>query len=201
MKKLFAVVLAVCVFYDVKTYSYAAENDIVIKGGTEVLVKTTERLKSNQVHTGQTIRFTVERAVVDDNGVTLIEGGAPAWGTVTKVAKAGLFGAGGKLGITIDSVEAYNGKVIQLSENKNNDGENVAGVAIIAAVVVTPWTLLFRGSNAVIEAGTIFSAYVANTTVIEEAEEYVEPEPNQKQQKSLPRRRKRLPEREDKFKN
>ena len=153
--------------------SFAADGDIVIKGGTEVLVKTTERLKSNQVHTGQTIRFTVERAVVDDNGVTLIEGGAPAWGTVTKVAKAGLFGAGGKLGITIDSVEAYNGKVIQLSGNKNNDGENVAGVAIIGGLFVAWPALLFRGSNAVIEAGTIFSAYVASTTVIEEAEEDV----------------------------
>lgn len=176
MKKLFAVIFALYFLVFVSA-SYAAENDIVIKGGTEVLLKNMERLKSNQVQTGQTIRFTVERAVVDDNGFTLIEGGAPAWGTVTKVAKAGLFGAGGKLGITINSVEAYNGKVIQLSGNRNNDGENVAGVAIIAAVVVTPWTLLFRGSNAVIEVGTIFSAYVASTTVLEEAEEYVEPEP------------------------
>ena len=183
MKKFFVIVIfALCVFSYVQS-SCAAENDIVIKGGTEVLLRNMERLKSNQVQTGQTIRFTVERAVVDDNGFTLIEGGAPAWGTVTKVAKAGLFGSGGKLGIMINSVEAYNGKVIQLSGNRNNEGENVAGVAIIAAVVVTPWTLLFRGSNAVIEAGTIFSAYVANTTVLEEAEEYVEPAPRPKPRK------------------
>ena len=182
MKKLLIVITFSCSLL-LTGASFAADGDIVIKGGTEVLVKIMERLKSNQVQTGQTIRFTVERAVVDDNGFTLIEGGAPAWGTVTKVAKAGLFGSGGKLGIMINSVEAYNGKVIQLSGNRNNEGENVAGVAIIAAVVVTPWTLLFRGSNAVIEAGTIFSAYVANTTVLEEAEEYVEPAPRPKPRK------------------
>ena len=37
-----------CVFYDFQICSYAAENDIVIKGGTEVLLKNMERLKSNK---------------------------------------------------------------------------------------------------------------------------------------------------------
>ena len=185
MKKLFAVIVVLCSLM-FEGASYAAENDIVIKGGTEVLVKIMERLKSNQVQTGQTIRFTVERAVVDDNGFTLIEGGAPAWGTVTKVAKAGLFGAGGKLGIMINSVEAYNGKIIQLTGNRNNDGENVSGIAIIGGLFVTWPALLFRGSNAVIEAGTIFSAYVSGTTVLEEAEEDIPPAPKPKPKAKKP---------------
>ena len=185
MKKLFAVIVVLCSLM-FEGASYAAEGDIVIKGGTEVLVKIMERLKSNQVQTGQTIRFTVERAVVDDNGFTLIEGGAPAWGTVTKVAKAGLFGAGGKLGIMINSVEAYNGKIIQLTGNRNNDGENVSGIAIIGGLFVTWPALLFRGSNAVIEAGTIFSAYVSGTTVLEEAEEDIPPAPKPKPKAKKP---------------
>ena len=189
MKKLFAVIVVLCSLM-FEGASYAADGDIVIKGGTEVLVKIMERLKSNQVQTGQTIRFTVERAVVDDNGFTLIEGGAPAWGTVTKVAKAGLFGAGGKLGIMINSVEAYNGKIIQLTGNRNNDGENVSGIAIIGGLFVTWPALLFRGSNAVIEAGTIFSAYVSGTTVLEEAEEYVPPARKPKTAKKTSARKK-----------
>lgn len=35
-------------FHDFQICSYAAENDIVIKGGTEVLLKNMERLKSNK---------------------------------------------------------------------------------------------------------------------------------------------------------
>lgn len=148
----------------------AGVNDIVIKGGTEVLVRILERVKSNKVQTGQIIRFAVERAVVNDDGLTLIEGGAHAYGKVTKVAKAGFFGAGGKLGITIDSVEAYNGKIIHLSGKQDDDGDNVAGASIVG-VVVTPLTLFFRGTNAVIEAGTVFSAYVAHNVTLEVVED------------------------------
>ena len=149
---------------------YAGVNDIVIKSGTEVLVRILERVKSNNVQTGQIIRFAVERAVVNDDGITLIEGGAHAYGKVTKVAKAGFFGAGGKLGITIDSVEAYNGKIIHLSGNKNDDGDNVTGLSVVG-VVVTPLTLFFRGTNAVIEEGTVFSAYVAHNVTLEVVED------------------------------
>ena len=49
-----------------------SENDIVIKRGTEVLVKILQRVKSNKVHTGEVIRFSVERAVKNDNGFTMI---------------------------------------------------------------------------------------------------------------------------------
>ena len=191
--KRFFVAAAVCFSLMMSVPACAGENDIIIKGGTEVLVRTVERLKSNQVQTGQVVRFVVERSVVNDDGVVLIEGGAPVYGTITKVAKAGLFGAGGKLGITINSVEAYNGKIIQLSGNKNNDGENVSGVAIIGGLFVTWPALLFRGSNAVIEAGTIFSTYVSNTTVIEEVEDEVQqPKPTKKKvtKKKTTRKRK-----------
>ena len=90
----------------------------------------------------------------------------------------------------INSVEAYNGKIIQLTGNRNNDGENVSGIAIIGGLFVTWPALLFRGSNAVIEAGTIFSAYVSGTTVLEEAEEYVPPARKPKTAKKTSARKK-----------
>ncbi len=180
MRKFFASVVVICVLI-MSVPAYAGENDIVIKRGTEVLVRVLERLKSNKVQTGQIIRFAVERAVVNDDGLTLIEGGAHAYGKVSKVAKAGFFGAGGKIGITIDSVEAYNGKIIHISGKQDDDGDNVAGASIVG-VVVTPLTLFFRGTNAVIEEGTVFSAYVAHNVTLE----VVEDEPPEEQIQEAP---------------
>ena len=62
-----------------------------------------------------------------------------------------MFGAGGKLGITINSVEAYNGKILQLIGNNDNDGESSTGASVAGAVLLKPFTLLFRDINAVIE--------------------------------------------------
>ena len=177
MKKyLFAVV---AVFLFIGAACADEENDIVIKRGTEILVRTLDRITSKTVRRGEVIRFVVERGAKDENGFTLIKDGATAYGTVTKVARAGLFGAGGKLGIAINSVEAYNGKIVMLTGNRDDDGGNVSGISIVGALV-TPWTLLFRGTNAVIEAGTLFAAYVASDTVLEEFEEEEEEKPAEK---------------------
>lgn len=81
------------------------------------------------------------------------------------MAKAGYFGAGGKIGITIDSVEAYNGTAVQLSGSQENEGENVTALG----------AGIFRGTNAVIEAGTVFVAYVTHRTVLEERPEGEQP--------------------------
>ena len=170
MRRLFVVIVWLCVLI-LPEAAYPGTNDIVIERGTEILVKIMDRLKSNNAQVGQTIRFLVERGARDDNGFVLIPDGALAYGKVTKVAKAGFFGAGGKLGITIDSVEAYNGTSVQLSGNQDNEGDNVTAFG----------ALVFRGTNAVIEAGTVFTAYVTHTTILEERPDVIEvPEPEPK---------------------
>ncbi len=187
MKKIYAVLTVLCVLI-MSVPACAGVNDIVIERGAEVMVKIMERLKSNNAQVGQTIRFIVERGVRNPDGVVLIPDGALAYGKVTKVAKAGFFGAGGKLGITIDSVEAYNGKTVQLSGTQDNEGENVA---VLGAGV-------FRGTNAVIEAGTVFTAYVTHTTILEEVPDvvYVEvPEPQPEPVKKAPAKKKTVKKR------
>ena len=157
MKRPFAAIVLLCIML-LPEAAYPGKNDIVIQRGTEILVKIMDRLKSNNAQVGQTIRFLVERGARNDDGFVLIPDGAIAYGKVTKVAKAGYFGAGGKIGITIDSVEAYNGTSVQLSGNQENEGDNVTAFG----------GGIFRGTNAVIEAGTVFVAYVTHTTVLEE---------------------------------
>ena len=142
--------------------------DISVKRGTEVLVKVMERLKSNKISRGQTIQLLVERAVKNESGFTVIEQGAFAYGTITKASSAGLFGTGGELAFTVDSVEAYNGKVIPLTATKESDGSNSTGAVVAGALLVSPLAIFFRGTNAVVEAGTIFKSYVSQNTVLSE---------------------------------
>ena len=139
---------------------------IIVKRGTEVLVKVMDRIKSNQVSEGQTIKFLVERAVKDNKGFVMIEQGAFAYGTITKASSAGMLGTSGKLGISIDSVEAYNGMIVPLSANKENNGSSSTGAVVAGILLVSPLALFFRGSNAVLESGTILKAYVQKDTVL-----------------------------------
>ena len=101
---------------------------LIVKRGTEVLIRAAEKIKSNKVSIGQTIRFVVERAVKNENGFTLIERGAFAYGKITKATSAGIVGAKGSLSFSIDSVEAFNGQVIPLTGHQDNEGSSSTGV-------------------------------------------------------------------------
>ena len=162
MKKIVLLFVVVLLFSDT---AYSAS--IILKRGTEVLVRPAEKMKSNKVKSGQTIRFVVERAVKNENGFTLIERGAFAYGKVTKASSAGMLGAKGSLSFSIDSVEAFNGQSIPLTGHLDTDGSSSTGVVVASAVLLTPLALLFRGSNAVIDPRTTYPVYVAETTVLE----------------------------------
>ena len=162
MKKIVLLFVVVLLFSDT---AYSAS--IILKRGTEVLVRPAEKMKSNKVKSGQTIRFIVERAVKNENGFTLIERGAFAYGKVTKASSAGMLGAKGSLSFSIDSVEAFNGQSIPLTGHLDTDGSSSTGVVVASAVLLTPLALLFRGSNAVIDPRTTYPVYVAETTVLE----------------------------------
>jgi hypothetical protein len=144
--------------------SYA--DDIVIKKGTEVLLKVIEKLKSGEVKKGAIIEFLVEKAVTDENGFVLIRDDASAYGTVTKSRKAGMMGTSGELEIALEKVEAFNGKDIPLRGSQDDKGTSSTGAVVAGALLVSVFAVLFRGSNAVIPANTILRAYVDKTTVL-----------------------------------
>ncbi|GHV55700.1 hypothetical protein FACS1894216_18650 [Synergistales bacterium] len=110
MKKMALVLLLVMLFTPSTSYA----DDILIKGGTEILLKVLDKLKSGEVKSGQIIRFLVEKEVRDENDFVLIRDGANAYGTVLKSKKAGMFGTGGELEISINQVEAFNRKDVPL---------------------------------------------------------------------------------------
>lgn len=162
MLKKFAVVIFALLLFSGTAYC----DTLIVKRGTEVLIRAAEKIKSNKVTSGQTIRFVVERAVKNENGFTLIERGAFAYGKITKATSAGIVGAKGSLSFSIDSVEAFNGQIIPLTGHQDNEGSSSTGVVAVTAIIM-PLALLFRGSNAVIDPRTIYPVYVAETTMLE----------------------------------
>ncbi len=89
-----------------------------------------------------------------NNGFVMIEQGAFAYGTIIKSSSASMFGAKGALELSIDSVEGYNGIVIPLTAKMESGGSSSSGAVIASALLISPLAIFFRGSNAVVEAGT-----------------------------------------------
>lgn len=148
---------------------------IVIKEGTEVLLRVMDKIKSGEVKKGDPIEFIVEKTVKDENGITLIEDGAAAFGTVSESKKAGAFGTAGKLAISMDKVISFNGKDIQLRGSRENAGSNCTTGVIAGMLFVSVLSGFFRGVNAVIPAGTILRTYVNKTTVLSGDIEEIKP--------------------------
>lgn len=87
---------------------------VTIRKDTEVLLKLVTPLKSGEVAVGQVIEFLVEKPVVNNSGMTLIEKNAMAYGTITATRGAGGFGQSGKIDFTIDRVAGSTGIEIPL---------------------------------------------------------------------------------------
>lgn len=162
MRKTALLLLLVMIFTPSTSYA----NGIVIEEGTEVVLSLDNRLRSGDDRVGSTIRFTVDRAVVNREGYIVIREGARAYGTVQRSRSAGMLGRSGDLAITIDRVEVFNGQTVRLRGMQGDEGASSTGAVIAGAIVLTPIALLFRGTNAVVEPGTILTAFVDNTTTL-----------------------------------
>ena len=172
MKKLVTVMLILSITL-LAGCAYGAPH-IMAKAGTEVLLKNIDKLNSKHLKEGQVIQFLAEKSVKDKNGNVLIEQGATAYGTISTAEGAGMVGSAGKLGLKFDSVKSFNDMDIPLTGTNESKGQSNTGAAAGAAFIGTfiifwpllPASLFFRGSNAVIQSGTIFRAYVAKDTVL-----------------------------------
>ena len=149
----------------------AFPEDITVEKGTEVFIRSAEKLKSNNVKPQQVIRFIVERPVTNSNGFVLIKRGANAYGKILKSSSAGFIGSKGSLSFSVDSVEAFNGVTIPLTGSQDKNGKSSTGAVIVGSLFLTPVALLFRGVNAVVDTETVYTVYVAETTVLSETKE------------------------------
>jgi hypothetical protein len=71
----------------------AAQRDLMIPAGGEIVVRTNEAIDSDTATTGRTYTAQIERDVVDSSGAVLIPRGSPAELVIREVSEGGTFGS------------------------------------------------------------------------------------------------------------
>lgn len=116
-------------------------------------VKPNALITSKGARYGQEFQFTVTEDVVVD-GAVIIEAGAQAYGVVSYINKAGLFGEPGEIEIQMDVVEGV-GKDYPISGPLLfSKGRSRKTLTILLGVLVNPLFLLIHGQQANIYPNT-----------------------------------------------
>lgn len=132
---------------------------VLVEDGTVVTVHATEDISSGRVDTGDRVNF-VTSAPVTVNGTTIIEQGAPAFGTVLLCRKAQMANKGGLLVISIDRVQAVDGSQIRLSSSNAGRGASNRQYTLAVSLVVPVVGLAIEGRESVIPADKDLPVYV-----------------------------------------
>lgn len=151
-----------------QTPSAAANSTTKLEDATPVLLRTKEELSSATAKVGDRVPFRVTEDVkVGD--LIVIQRGAEAWGVVTGVQPKRRKGKGGSLDVAIQSVQLLNGDPAPLRAEQHSKGAgNSAEMGLRMAQLgmtgvllpVVPFLLLEKGKDALLPAGTKFTAYL-----------------------------------------
>jgi len=136
-----------------------SQNHILLQEGEIVQVMLNEILDSRVSKVGDQVNFEVSENVMVDS-IIVIEKGTLATGSIIHIKKANFAGVEGQLEFSIDYTVARDGQNIRLRSFQELDGESLTEEVIVAAVLLHPLFLVFKGKEATIEKGTLFSAYV-----------------------------------------
>ena len=147
MKKL--VLVLALVFFSLPVSAKVVE----LRSGTPVIVQFLDTIDSDKAKTGDPINANVVRDVVID-GVTVIQAGAVAFGTVALADASGSIGEAGRLHIQITSVTAVDGSLVPVQGTKSVEAEDETTGTVVVGVVLCPLALLNEGDAAQIAANT-----------------------------------------------
>ena len=134
----------------------------VIPEGTEVKLRMLESLSSGTAVEGQRFNMELDEDIRVD-GKVVVPRGAKAVGTVTHAKKKGFMGKGGELNVTLDYVTVGEDR-IRLRAAEGKEGADKVGTTVVLTVLFGPLGLLKRGHNVEVNAGTVLTAYVDQTT-------------------------------------
>ncbi|MBE9010830.1 hypothetical protein IQ250_11495 [Pseudanabaenaceae cyanobacterium LEGE 13415] len=129
-----------------------------LEDGTPVKLRFKKTVSSRDTDLGATIEFEVVEDVQVRNKIVIAKG-AIAKGKVTKVQGAGMLGRKGKLEIALQEVTLVTGERVSIRGSQQAGGGHAGGIIAVAAVI-NPLALLFKGRQAVYEAGTEVPAFV-----------------------------------------
>ncbi len=132
---------------------------VVVPDGTEVKLRLTQSLSSATAVENEPLLFEVVETVTVD-GMTVIEKGAQARGTVTWAQHRKGFGRRGKLEFSIDVVKGADGRNVPLRATRSLRGKDLYGTAGVVTILTGPVGVFVEGRDVVVPAGTEYLVYV-----------------------------------------
>ena len=162
MKKYF-IFLSITFLTLINVYS---QTTVLLQEGEIVKFELCDSLNSKTSKVGDLINFTVAENVVIDS-IIVIKQGSPAYGKIVSIKEADFAGIEGELEFSIDYTFAVNGKHIGIRSFQELEGKSMTKEVLVAAILLHPLFLVFKGHDVTIEKGTVFSAYVDNDYEIE----------------------------------
>ena len=145
----------------------APSKGFALEDGTPVKLRLGSSLSSADAHAGDRVDFEVAEEV-SINRIVVIPKGSPASGTVTTAHAKRRMARGGKLDVTIESVQVADGEKAALRAVKESQGGGhtgiMAGGMVATSLIVWPAApvfLLMHGKDVTIPKGTEVTAYVS----------------------------------------
>src|SRR6266852_5257128 len=169
----------------------STNSSMKLEDSTPVMLRTKQDLSSATVKVGDRVPFRVVKDVrVAD--LIVIPRDADAWGLVTAVQPKRRKGRPGSLDIVIQSVQLLTGENAPLRAKQHSEGKSrdvgtmadIPGAAIVSFGELVPYVLfsmLEKGKDAYLAAGTAFTAYLNGDVVLDRiALERIQPAPVQR---------------------
>ena len=138
----------------------AAKSEAVLMDGTPVILILDETLQSDQVSQGTIIALHVAQDVCID-GLCVIKSNSPATAKVSISKSNDIVGQEGRIVISFESVQAYDGRSINLRTLLDVHGENRETIAVAAGYIVCPLFGFVKGSQAGLPAGISLKAFTS----------------------------------------
>jgi len=126
---------------------------VTIQNSTVVAVRTINQLSTAQLSLGQEVIFNVAQDV-KIKGKTVIQAGAPVYGTVQEVKGSQMAGIAGKIVVSINSTVAVDGTNIALTGSFSNAAKSQVGATVAVGVILCPLALLNKGDDGIIAVGS-----------------------------------------------
>jgi hypothetical protein len=144
-----------------------ASAQVQVPDGTKMRLRLDQTLSSATADEGQTVELSVAEAVTVD-GVTVVQEGARATGTVVVAQEKRRMGRAGKLDFSVDRVRGVNGQWLPVRytvTKKQGDSKAVSTGVITAGVAVVfwpaaPFVLMRHGKDTTINKGVTFDVFV-----------------------------------------
>jgi len=139
-----------------KNTETSQKTNYTLFSGTNIEVYLTHNVSSQNLRSGDIIRFAVKNSITSQDGKQIVAPNTYVEGRVVSSEKAKAGGVKGELDIMVSSVPAVNGRNIPVFLNVNNDGENKEGEAFVVGMLLFWPALFMKGGEAEIASGTSF---------------------------------------------